>query len=63
MDFKFRNVLSGDDIVMMERVDVIPRADGNHELPVMGVIELRDGKISAWREYFDMTQMRGVQQP
>jgi limonene-1,2-epoxide hydrolase len=25
---------------------------------VMGVIELRDGKISAWREYFDMSQMR-----
>lgn len=58
MDFKFRNLLSGDGIVMMERVDIIPRAGGNHELPVMGVIELQDGKISAWREYFDMTQMR-----
>ncbi len=24
------------------------------ELPVMGVYEFVDGKISAWRDYFDM---------
>src|SRR4029453_4281406 len=43
----------------MERVDVIPREGGVHELPVMGVIELDGGKISAWRGDFDMGQMRG----
>ena len=59
MDFRFLNIVSGDNIVMMERVDVIPRDTGPHELPVMGVIELEGGKISAWREYFDMNQMRG----
>jgi hypothetical protein len=26
------------------------------ELPVMGTFEVRDGKISAWRDYFDMNQ-------
>ena len=51
--------VSGDNIIMMERVDQIPREGGVHELPVMGVIELEGGKISAWREYFDMGQMRG----
>ena len=60
MDFRFLNVLSGDGIVMMERRDLIPRDSGMHELPVMGVIELENGKISAWREYFDMGQMRDM---
>jgi limonene-1,2-epoxide hydrolase len=23
-------------------------------LPVMGVFEVQDGKIAAWRDYFDM---------
>jgi limonene-1,2-epoxide hydrolase len=23
-------------------------------IPVMGAFEIRDGKISAWRDYFDM---------
>jgi limonene-1,2-epoxide hydrolase len=26
-------------------------------LPVMGTFEIRDGKISAWRDYFDLTQI------
>jgi limonene-1,2-epoxide hydrolase len=25
------------------------------ELPVAGVFEIRGGKISAWRDYFDLT--------
>ncbi|HWM52333.1 MAG TPA: limonene-1,2-epoxide hydrolase family protein, partial [Thermoplasmata archaeon] len=26
------------------------------ELPVMGTFEVSDGKIRAWRDYFDMNQ-------
>ena len=59
MEFRFINVVTAGNIVMMERVDLIPREGGMHELPVMGVIELEGGKIAAWREYFDMGQMRG----
>ena len=41
-------------IVMNERTDRF-LIEGNWlELPVMGVFEFRDGKISAWRDYFDM---------
>ena len=29
-------------------------------LPVMGTFEVRDGKISAWRDYFDMAQATKV---
>lgn len=40
---------------MNERTDVMRRQDGGEiELPVMGVFEVRDGRISAWRDYFDM---------
>lgn len=41
-------------IVMNERTDILVM-DGNRvELAVMGVFEFQDGKISAWRDYFDM---------
>ena len=28
------------------------------DLPVMGVCEMRDGKIAAWRDYFERSQMK-----
>ncbi len=44
-------------IVMTERVDHFTRDDGRTiSLPVMGVIEVRDGVIAAWRDYFDLGQ-------
>jgi limonene-1,2-epoxide hydrolase len=30
--------------------------NGKVELPVMGTFEVKDGKIAAWRDYFDMKQ-------
>ncbi len=41
-------------IVMNERTDILVMAGKKVELPVMGVFELRSGKICAWRDYFDM---------
>ena len=43
-----------DGIVMNERTDKLEMAGQTVELPVMGVFEFTDGKISAWRDYFDM---------
>jgi limonene-1,2-epoxide hydrolase len=43
------------DVVMNECTDVMRRNDGGRlELPVMGVFEVRDGRIVVWRDYFDM---------
>ena len=43
-----------DAVVMNERTDRF-LINGNWlELPVMGVFELDNGKIKAWRDYFDM---------
>ena len=43
-----------DGIVMNERTDKLTMGGKVIELPVMGVYEFVDGKISAWRDYFDM---------
>ncbi len=55
INFKVHHQVEGaDGVVMNERTDTL-NLDGNVvELPVMGVFEFRDGKISAWRDYFDM---------
>jgi limonene-1,2-epoxide hydrolase len=52
---EFRNVAVAGDVVFTERVDWLIRPDGSRvgPWPVVGVTEFRDGKISAWREYFD----------
>ena len=47
---------TADGIVMNERSDSFHIGDHTIVLPVMGVFELSDGKISAWRDYFDMNQ-------
>jgi len=39
-----------------ERVDVFKLPAKSFELPVMGTFEVSEGKISAWRDYFDMNQ-------
>ena len=41
---------------MTERADVFTLPGKSFELQVIGTFEVRDGKISAWRDYFDQTQ-------
>jgi len=43
-------------IVMTERVDHFIGPDQTISLPVMGIIEVHDGVIAAWRDYFDLDQ-------
>jgi limonene-1,2-epoxide hydrolase len=42
-------------VVMNERTDRIELNGHSVTLPITGVFEINDGKIRAWREYFDMT--------
>lgn len=41
-------------IVMLERLDRHRLATGWVELPVTGVYEVHNGKITYWRDYFDL---------
>ena len=56
IEFRVINIVADGPIVMTERVDVFKLPDKSIELPVMGTFEVRDGKIVAWRDYFDMNQ-------
>jgi limonene-1,2-epoxide hydrolase len=46
-----------DNVVLTERVDTFTIGQVVAPLPVMGTFEVRDGKINAWRDYFDMAQI------
>lgn len=45
---------TGKGVVLTERTDRFLLAGGWCEMPVMGIFEINDGKIDAWRDYFDM---------
>jgi limonene-1,2-epoxide hydrolase len=44
-------------VVLTERIDTFTINGVVAPLPVMGTFEIRDGKIAAWRDYFDMAQI------
>jgi limonene-1,2-epoxide hydrolase len=54
IEFRILNIAANGDTVLTERLDVFVMPDKTIELPVMGTFEVRDGKIAAWRDYFDM---------
>ena len=60
LTFEVLHLVSHDGVVLTERVDTLRTADKVVSLPVMGAFEVRDGRISAWRDYFDMAQITAV---
>lgn len=52
------NVVADGDLVVVERVDHFIDTAGRQSLPIMGIFEIREGVISAWRDYFDLSQIR-----
>lgn len=57
IEFEIVNLAVNGDVVLTERVDTFVRPAGAIGLPVMGTFELSGGKITAWRDYFDMAQV------
>jgi limonene-1,2-epoxide hydrolase len=56
VEFRMRNIVANGNTVLTERVDVFVLPNATIELPVMGTFEVKDGKIAAWRDYFDLNQ-------
>jgi limonene-1,2-epoxide hydrolase len=56
VEFRMRNIVADGNIVLTERVDAFVTPAVTIELPVMGTFEVVDGKIAAWRDYFDLNQ-------
>jgi limonene-1,2-epoxide hydrolase len=54
------NLAVRDDLVLTERVDTFTVGKVVAPLMVMGTFQVSDGKISAWRDYFDMAQITAM---
>ena len=55
-----RHQVAAGDIVMNERVDYISINGTAVVLPICGVFEIEEGRIKAWREYFDLGPARAA---
>jgi limonene-1,2-epoxide hydrolase len=54
IEFVVHHIGGEGDVVFTERTDRFVINGKTVELPVAGVFEVRDGKIAAWRDYFDL---------
>jgi len=50
------HLVAAGELVFTERIDHLKKPDHEGALPVVGVFEVRDGRIVAWRDYFDLRQ-------
>ncbi len=57
-----RQIAAGD-VVMNERTDRLKVNGKWVELPVAGVFEVHDGRVTLWRDYFDLQTMMTALQP
>jgi limonene-1,2-epoxide hydrolase len=60
LEFKVHHVASDGSSVLTERTDIFTIKGKSAPLPVMGTFEVADGKITAWRDYFDMAQVTAM---
>ena len=54
MTFQIHRIAANGDSVLTERTDTFTINGADSPVAVMGTFDLRDGKIVAWRDYFDM---------
>lgn len=52
------NIAARGDVVLTERVDRFTRGEDRITVPVMGTFEVKDGRITHWRDYFDMGALK-----
>jgi limonene-1,2-epoxide hydrolase len=64
MDYEIRHILGGDDVVLVERSETWHFPSGARPtLRVMCAIELADGKIARWREYWNRDELMSQMPP
>ena len=57
---EIKSQVSGDHVVMNERVDTITLEGTEVSLPICAVFEITGGLVRAWREYFDLAGLRSA---
>jgi limonene-1,2-epoxide hydrolase len=60
LEFEIHHLATDGDSVLTERTDTFTMKGNSAPLPVMGVFHVQDGKITAWRDYFDMGQVNTI---
>jgi limonene-1,2-epoxide hydrolase len=51
---EMRHIAARSGVVLTERVDILTGPLLYLDLPVCGTFEVRDGRITLWRDYFDL---------
>jgi limonene-1,2-epoxide hydrolase len=60
LEFEVHHLASDGSTVLTERTDHFTIKGRSAPLPVMGAFQVVDGKITAWRDYFDMGQVTAM---
>jgi limonene-1,2-epoxide hydrolase len=65
IDIEMLAIAADGDRVLTERIDYLLRADGSEVWAsrVMGIFEIEDGRIRAWRDYFDSAKAQSLANP
>jgi limonene-1,2-epoxide hydrolase len=53
-DFEIKRLAVDGSTVLTERVDYLKNGGTVAPIPVMGAFDVRDGRVSSWRDYFDL---------
>ena len=57
IELRIRHMGVADGVVFIERVDDFVYRGKHGAVPVVGVVEVEQGRVKAWREYYDRAQM------
>ena len=57
IELRIRHLGVADGVVFIERVDDFVYRGHHGAVPVVGVVEVEQGRVKAWREYYDRAQM------
>jgi limonene-1,2-epoxide hydrolase len=58
-EVRMKNIAEHDGVVLTERVDVLSGPFVYLDIWVCGTFEVKDGKITLWRDYFDLAECAG----
>ena len=54
LPWEIRHIVAEGNLVVTERIDNFQVGSKRISVPTLGIFELRDGKIAAWRDYWDL---------
>lgn len=58
-EVQMKNIAANGDVVLTERVDILTGPMLHLDIWVCGTFEVKNGKITLWRDYFDLAEVTG----